>query len=149
MDNSEKITPSNIIIVEGIMVLAIPIIRELLDIKVYVETPDDIRFIRRLERDIETGKKRPIRHQAILIDRPSNAYHFCGTVEGFRQYHYPGRRLKRGCHRRLGGSHPTASPKRSKRIIICCFSFQAKRLEVFCLKQKSSWVLHVLENQFI
>jgi uridine kinase len=53
LDNSEIITPSNIIIVEGIMVLAIPIIRELLDIKVYVETPDDIRFIRRLERDIE------------------------------------------------------------------------------------------------
>ena len=34
------------------MPLAIAEIRELLDIKIFVDTPDDIRFIRRLQRDI-------------------------------------------------------------------------------------------------
>ena len=42
-----------LIIVEGLMVLYDPEIRKLLDLKIYVDTPDDIRFIRRLQRDIE------------------------------------------------------------------------------------------------
>lgn len=50
---TEIVNPSNIIIIEGILTLAIEEIRELCDIKLYVDTPDDIRFIRRLKRDIE------------------------------------------------------------------------------------------------
>ena len=49
----EKIDPCNVIIVEGIMAFAIPELREMYDIKIFVDTPDDIRFIRRLTRDIE------------------------------------------------------------------------------------------------
>ena len=49
---TEIINPSNIVIIEGILTLAIPEIRELCDIKLFVDTPDDIRFIRRLQRDI-------------------------------------------------------------------------------------------------
>lgn len=45
--------PVDIIILEGILVLASKEIRDLMDIKVYVDTDDDIRFIRRLERDIK------------------------------------------------------------------------------------------------
>lgn len=52
-EKTEIINPGNIIIVEGIMAFAIPEVRELLDIKIFVDTPDDIRFIRRLSRDIE------------------------------------------------------------------------------------------------
>ena len=51
-DVVELIQPSNVIIVEGIMPLAIQEIRELCDIKIFVDTPDDIRFIRRLKRDV-------------------------------------------------------------------------------------------------
>ncbi|WEV39030.1 uridine kinase [Lactobacillus sp. ESL0680] len=47
------IEPADIIILEGILVLANEEIRDLMDIKVYVDTDDDIRFIRRLERDID------------------------------------------------------------------------------------------------
>ncbi|WEV40217.1 uridine kinase [Lactobacillus sp. ESL0681] len=47
------IEPADIIILEGILVLASADIRDLMDIKVYVDTDDDIRFIRRLERDIK------------------------------------------------------------------------------------------------
>ena len=45
--------PAPLIIVEGLMVLHDPEIRKLLDLKIYVDTPDDIRFIRRLQRDID------------------------------------------------------------------------------------------------
>lgn len=46
------ITPQKVIIVEGIMVLYEAKLRKLLDIKLYVDTDPDIRFIRRLKRDI-------------------------------------------------------------------------------------------------
>lgn len=48
-----EVKPSSVIIVEGIHALAEPTLRELYDIKIYVDTEDDIRFIRRLKRDIE------------------------------------------------------------------------------------------------
>jgi uridine kinase len=48
---TRSIHPSLILIVEGLLVLAIPRVRELLDVKLYVDTPADIRFIRRLCRD--------------------------------------------------------------------------------------------------
>ncbi len=51
--NSELVKASNVIIIEGIMSLAIKQLRDMFDIKIFVDTPDDIRFIRRLKRDIE------------------------------------------------------------------------------------------------
>ena len=50
---TERIEPSNIVIIEGILTLAIPEIRNMCDIKLFVDTPDDLRFIRRLKRDTE------------------------------------------------------------------------------------------------
>ncbi len=52
-----RVVPGRIVILEGILSLYDPEIRELMDIKIYVDTPDDIRFIRRLKRDIrERGR---------------------------------------------------------------------------------------------
>lgn len=45
--------PREVIIVEGILVLNDPRLRDLMDIKVFVDTDDDIRIIRRIERDIK------------------------------------------------------------------------------------------------
>lgn len=45
--------PADIIILEGILVLADEKLRNLMDIKVFVDTDEDIRFIRRLQRDTE------------------------------------------------------------------------------------------------
>lgn len=54
---TEPIEPKPVVLVEGILIFAEPRIAELLDIKVFVDTPDDIRFIRRLQRDIrERGR---------------------------------------------------------------------------------------------
>jgi len=51
----EKITvsPHHVIVLEGILALHYTELRQLMDIKIYVETPADIRFIRRLSRDIK------------------------------------------------------------------------------------------------
>jgi len=38
---------------EGILTFAIPEIKDMFDIKLFVDTPDDIRFIRRVTRDIK------------------------------------------------------------------------------------------------
>lgn len=54
---TERIEPKPVVLVEGILIFAEPRIVDLLDVKVFVDTPDDIRFIRRLQRDIrERGR---------------------------------------------------------------------------------------------
>ena len=51
------IEPAPLVIIDGLMIFYEPEIRELLDLKIYVDTPHDIRFIRRLQRDIlERGR---------------------------------------------------------------------------------------------
>lgn len=78
---SEKIIhqePKEVIILEGIMVLEDERLRDLMDIKIYVDTDDDIRIIRRIKRDMEergrtldsiieqyTGNVKPMYHQFI------------------------------------------------------------------------------------
>lgn len=47
----DQIDPHHVLVVEGILALWDTNLRELMDIKLFVETPDDIRFIRRLTRD--------------------------------------------------------------------------------------------------
>ncbi len=46
------VLPSDVIIVEGLFVLYKQSIRDLFDLSVYVETPDDERLLRRIERDM-------------------------------------------------------------------------------------------------
>ncbi|MCV5209182.1 uridine kinase, partial [Escherichia coli] len=56
-DKIEIIEPKPVVIVEGILIFAEPRVLDLLDMRVFVDTPDDIRFIRRLRRDInERGR---------------------------------------------------------------------------------------------
>ncbi len=51
------VQPAAILLVEGILVLEEPRLRERMDIKVFVQTDADVRFIRRLRRDIvERGR---------------------------------------------------------------------------------------------
>jgi uridine kinase len=47
-----RVEPRKVIVVEGILILADTGLRSLFDIKVFVDTDADIRFIRRMERDI-------------------------------------------------------------------------------------------------
>lgn len=57
IEDTTKVEPKEIVIVEGILILEDPRIRELLDIKIYVDTDADVRIIRRMVRDInERGR---------------------------------------------------------------------------------------------
>lgn len=83
-DRIETIEPKPVVIVEGILIFAESRVLDLLDVRVYVDTPDDIRFIRRLQRDIaERGRTvdsvigqyyrtvRPMHHEFV---EPSKRY---------------------------------------------------------------------------
>jgi uridine kinase len=51
------IEPQPVILVEGILIFAEPELRSLFDVKIFVDTDPDLRFIRRLQRDIaERGR---------------------------------------------------------------------------------------------
>lgn len=51
-DVVEEILPSDVVVLEGLFVLEEKQLRELCDIKIFVDTDADIRFIRRLVRDV-------------------------------------------------------------------------------------------------
>lgn len=52
-----RVEPSKVIIIEGILVLALESLRGLLDLKLFVDTPGDLRVLRRLRRDVaERGR---------------------------------------------------------------------------------------------
>jgi uridine kinase len=53
LNETRSVQAKPIVIVEGILIFAEPRLLEQMDIKVFVDTPDDIRFIRRLRRDID------------------------------------------------------------------------------------------------
>ena len=53
LNETRHVEARPIVIVEGILIFAEPRLLEQMDIKVFVDTPDDIRFIRRLRRDLD------------------------------------------------------------------------------------------------
>lgn len=56
-DKSIQIQPQPVILVEGILIFSEHTLRDLFDVKIFVDTDSDIRFIRRLQRDInERGR---------------------------------------------------------------------------------------------
>ena len=52
-DQTLEIAPTKVIIVEGILIFQNPALRDLLDIKIFVETDADVRILRRALRDVE------------------------------------------------------------------------------------------------
>ena len=56
-EETKRVESRPIILLEGILLFVEPRLRALLDFKVYVDTPSDVRFIRRLHRDLrERGR---------------------------------------------------------------------------------------------
>jgi uridine kinase len=68
------IVPSSIVVVEGILVLYEPDLRELFDLRVYVDADPDVRFIRRFERDVAQRGRTPesVIQQYLTTVRPSH-----------------------------------------------------------------------------
>jgi uridine kinase len=71
-DNTIPIAAQPVILVEGILIFGEAILRELFDVKIFVDTDPDIRFIRRLDRDIrERGRTtESVIHQYLTTVRP-------------------------------------------------------------------------------
>jgi len=56
-DRIEIIEPKPIVIIEGILIFSEPRVLDLIDIRIFVDTPDDVRLMRRMRRDInERGR---------------------------------------------------------------------------------------------
>ena len=56
-DRTVRVEPRDVVLAEGILLFHFPEVRELLDVKIYVDTPPDIRLLRRFRRDIrERGR---------------------------------------------------------------------------------------------
>ena len=72
MDKTTPITQHHVIVVEGILALHYPQLRKLFTIKIFVDTPADIRFIRRLTRDIHERGRTPesVNKQYLSTVRP-------------------------------------------------------------------------------
>ncbi len=81
---TKLVQPADIIIVEGILVLAEEKMRDLCDLKVYVKTDDDLRLLRRIERDInERGRDfASVQQQYLLTVKPMHMQ----FVEPTKQY---------------------------------------------------------------
>jgi uridine kinase len=74
---TRRVGPSRVIIVEGILVFTEPQLRELLDIKIFVDTDADIRLMRRIRRDLEQRGRtfQSIRDQYYASVRPMHLEH--------------------------------------------------------------------------
>lgn len=67
-----EVQSTPLIIVEGILLFSIPKIRDLFDLKIYVDTDDDIRVLRRIERDMKERSREfdNIRYQYLSTVKP-------------------------------------------------------------------------------
>lgn len=72
-----RVSPSRVIIVEGILVFTEPALREQMDIKIFVDTDADIRLIRRIRRDLEQRGRsfQSVRDQYYQTVRPMHLEH--------------------------------------------------------------------------
>ena len=79
-----RVKPHPVILVDGILIFAEPQLRKMFDVKIFVDTADDLRFIRRLQRDIsERGRtvnsvieqyQRTVRPMHMEFVEPSKRY---------------------------------------------------------------------------
>jgi uridine kinase len=53
LPQSRRVEPCPVIVIEGILVLSVPELRAALDLKVFVDTDDDLRLLRRIRRDLD------------------------------------------------------------------------------------------------
>jgi uridine kinase len=81
---TRRVVPARIVLVEGILIFVEPELREQLDVKIFIDTDADLRFIRRLQRDIlERGRSfdsviaqylRTVRPMHLEFVEPSKRY---------------------------------------------------------------------------
>lgn len=120
------VRPRPAVLVEGILVLACAELRELMDVKLYIDTDDDVRFIRRLKRDtLERGRTvesvidqyletvRPMHHEFV-----EKSKRWADLVLPWRDFNPAAARMMvqmvRGYLRRIGRPAPEHRPPRHR-----------------------------------
>jgi len=88
-----RVEPQAVVLVEGILVLAEPELRELFDLRIYIDTDADLRLMRRMQRDIvERGRtidsvmhqyEKTVRPMHLQFVEPSKRYADIIVPEGY------------------------------------------------------------------
>lgn len=106
------VKPSKVIIVDGILIFENKELRDLMDIKVYVDTDADIRLARRILRDVcERGAHHAVGHLAIYHDSQAHARGVRRAVEEIRRRNHPGGRFQFRCRKHVDPQHPVADQR--------------------------------------
>jgi uridine kinase len=71
------LAPHPVVVVEGILLFAVAEVRELFDLRLYVDTPDDVRLLRRIRRDLDERRR----------DLDSVESQYLGTVRAMHDLH--------------------------------------------------------------
>ena len=96
-----RLVPKKVIIVEGILIFENEDLRNLMDIKIFVDTDADIRLCRRIKRDVnKPGALAGKRARAVPGHRQAHARALCGAKQAIRR---PGR--SRGRQESGGADH--------------------------------------------
>lgn len=76
-----RVAPCEIVMVEGILIFAIAELRDLFDLRLWVDTPDDVRLLRRIKRDlVERGRGiEGVEHQYLSSVRAMHELHVAPT----------------------------------------------------------------------
>lgn len=87
-EETREILPTKVIIVEGILIFQNPTLRDMFDIKIFVETDADVRILRRALRDVEErGPDAPICCHPIPHHGKAHARAVCGAKPQICRHH--------------------------------------------------------------
>ena len=83
MKETKTLRPAPVIVIEGILIFAVKELRDLMDLRLFVHTDDDIRLMRRIKRDIiERGRDiKSIKTQYYKTVRPMHMLHVAPTIQ--------------------------------------------------------------------
>ena len=83
-----RVEPEPVVIVEGILVLIERELREIMDLRIYIDTDGDLRVLRRLERDLlERGRSVESVISQYLVDGAADASSVRRAVETLCRHH--------------------------------------------------------------
>lgn len=69
-----RVEPAQVILVEGILIFAVPEVREALDLSLYVDAPADLRLLRRVVRDVEERGHTPRSAAGLYLNTAREAH---------------------------------------------------------------------------
>lgn len=94
---TERVDPRPLIVIEGILALENPALRALMDVKIFVDTDDDIRLLRRLRRDT-VARGRSVDHVLAQYESTVRPMHLAFVMPSRRQADVV---IPRGGHNRV------------------------------------------------